>query len=102
VFSLGILFCCIFNYASLLQSVPETIYHSAQLDNHKYYLTITVDDFVTYDIYKCNEKDLDCKVIFHELGERSISSTALTVNQSLKTIDVFRNGQIIYTVESTP
>ncbi len=100
--SLGIPFCCIFSYASLLRSAPETIYNSAQLDNYKYYLAVTVDDFVTYDVYKCNEKDLDCKVVFHELGEKSITSTTLTVNQSLKTIDVYRNGQVIFTVESTP
>ena len=102
VLSLGIPFCCLFSYASLLHSVPETIYNSAQLDDHKYYLTITVDDFVTYDVYRCNEKDLECEVVFHDLGERSVTSTKLTANQSLKTIDVYRNGQIIYTVESKP
>jgi hypothetical protein len=102
VFSLGIPFYCLFSYAILLHSIPEKIYNSAQLGNHNYYLTITVDDFVTYDVYKCNENDLECEVVFYELGERSLTPTALTVNQCLKTIDVYRNGQIIYTVESTP
>ncbi len=100
--SLGIPFCCIFSYASLLHSIPETIYNSVQFDNHKYYLTVTVNDFVTYDVYKCNEKDLECEIVFHELGERSISSTELTLNPDSKAIDVYRDGQKRYTIEGVP
>jgi hypothetical protein len=102
VFSLGIPFCCIFSYAILLHIVPETIYNSAQLGSHNYHLTITVDDFVSYAVYKCNEKDLECEIIFDESGERSITSTALTVNQSLKVIDVYQNGQLIFSEKPEP
>jgi hypothetical protein len=102
ILSLGIPFCCIFSYAFLLHGVPETIYNSVQINNHNYYLTITLDDFVDYAVYQCNEKDLECKVIFHELGERSTTSTALVVNQKAKEVDVYRDGRLIYVARPEP
>jgi hypothetical protein len=101
VFALGIPFCCILSYANLSCS-PESIYNSAQLDNHKYYLTATLCEFATYDVYKCNEKKLECDGIFHEFGERSITSTELVVNQDSREIDVYRNGYLIYTIIPEP
>jgi len=102
VLVLGIPFYCFFSYAILLHSIPEKIYHSAQYDAHNYYLTVTVDDFVTYDVYKCNEKDLECEVVFHQLGDRRVLPTALTVNKDLRVIDVHLNGKRIHTIGSTP
>jgi hypothetical protein len=102
VLALGIPFYCFFSYAILLYSIPEKIYNSAQSGNHNYYLTVTVADFVTYDVYTCNEKDLECEIVFHQEGDRRIMPTALTVNKDLRVIDVYMNGEKIHTIDSMP
>lgn len=99
---LGIPFFCIFSYGIFLHGAPETIYNSAQLDNHHYHLTGTVDDFVTYEVYRCNEKDLECEIIFHDSGGTSITSPVLVVNRDSKEIGVYRDERLIYRIKSEP
>jgi hypothetical protein len=57
---------------------------------------------VTYDVYTCNEKDLECEIVFHQEGDRRIMPTALTVNKDLRVIDVYMNGEKIHTIDSMP
>jgi hypothetical protein len=95
-------FYCLFSYAILFRGVPEKIYNSAQYGTHNYYLTVTVDDFVTYDVYKCNEKDLGCEVVFNELGNGDLWPTALIVNKDLGVIDVYLHGSKTRSIVITP
>ena len=94
ILSIGTLFsffiCYMYSYITL--SYPEKIHNSAELDKTHYYLTVQHlfgEIFTNYNLYKCNEKDLDCENLFDHLGGPLIEPSALIVDQSTKEIRVY-------------
>jgi hypothetical protein len=58
---------CIFAFLAVS---PDLLIGSAKLDNNHYYVTVPTefgDMWHDHLLYKCNEKDLECKIIFDDL-----------------------------------
>lgn len=80
---------------------PELLSSAAQMGRFHYYVTVPTeagDSWVNHCLYKCNEKDLECEMIFDEARMGSIIyPTTLIVDNNTQEIHYFLDWELIYT-----
>jgi hypothetical protein len=89
---------CIFAFLAVS---PDLLIGSAKLDNNHYYVTVPTEFGDMWDdhlLYKCNEKDLECKIIFNELlGGSLIYPASFFVDNHTHEIHFFLGRWLEYT-----
>lgn len=94
---IGIPMCFVF---SILALSPEILSSSAQLGTNHYYVIIQHaigDHNFGHGLYKCNEKDFECKMIYQEVVSSAIYPTQLIVDQHAHEIHFFLGRWLEYT-----
>jgi hypothetical protein len=100
---LGIPMCCCFSVRAAM--VHESILNSAQLDQHHYYLTVQIafgNQSRYYTFFKCNEKDLECEMIYDLDGGSFAPPEALIVDPGAHEINFYRGAGLVYTYGPHP
>jgi hypothetical protein len=95
-------FCCLFSYMSL--DFPERILASAKLSNYHYYVTLEgmIDEVnAIYSTYRCNAKDLECKIIYSETSG-TVDDVVLIVDEEMQELHVLRTGYERFTDGAQP
>ena len=98
----GIPMCFVF---STLALSPEILSSSAKLGTNHYYVIIqhaVGDHNFGHGLYKCNEKDLECKMIYQEVVSSAIYPTQLIVDQHTNETHFFLGRWLKYTDGTFP
>jgi hypothetical protein len=95
---IGIPMFCIFGFSAVS---PDLLIGSAKLGNNHYYVTVPTefgDMWVDHWLHKCNEKDMECKIIFKEvLGGSQIYPASFFVDNHTHEIHFFLGRWLEYT-----
>ncbi len=101
IFSATILSVSMFFISSIGALSPKILSSSGEMNNHHYYAVVQIqvgDMNVPHSLYKCNEKDMDCTVIFEEVaGGFNSYPTQLIVDQRADEIHFFMGRWLQYT-----
>jgi hypothetical protein len=90
-------FCCLFSYLAI--EFPKQILDTANLDNHRYYITVEAELFkphTIYKTYKCNLMGKGCVIINTGVSGASIEDVKLVPDETVNELRVFRQGYLIY------
>lgn len=97
VFVLLVPFCCLFSYLSM--EFPKQILDTANLGNHRYYITVEAEFFeprTIYKTYKCNMTGKGCVILDTGVSGASIDDVKLVPDETANEMRVFRHGYLIY------
>lgn len=97
IFVLIIPFCGLFSYLAI--EFPKQILDTANLDNHRYYITVEAEFFkphTIYKTYKCNMAGKECVILNTGVSGASIEDVKLVPDKTTNELRVFRQGYLLY------